>query len=162
MRKLSWRLVNIQDVESRYCPSCGKVVDFKKTDKTRSNSNGKNTYHFEIYKCPNDHTWNKKTKSLASAKNGCEVYQTKTDRLIWNSNEIEESVLISIESIAGKWRLDKLLSDHIYGLSRNRISELIAQGKILVGHQRVRPNYRLKKGDEIHILPDNSDSFDYP
>ncbi len=162
MRKLSWRLVNIHGVESRYCPGCGKVTDFKKTEKTRSNSNGKNTYHFEIYKCPNDHTWNKKIKSLVSTNSECEVNQTKTDRLIWNSNENRESILISIELVIGKWRLDKLLSDNIDGLSRRKISELIEQGKILVGNRKVKCSYQLKKGDEICIPDDKSQGLILP
>ncbi len=152
MRKLSWRLIDIQDVESRYCRSCGKVVEFKKNGKTRSNSNGKNIYHFEIYKCPNNHTWNKKAKSLTSKKGGGEIYQTKTDRLNWTSVENDESILILIECVFGNWRLDKLLSDNMDGLSRKKIFRLIERGKILVGNQKVKPNYRLRKGDEIRIL----------
>lgn len=160
MRKLVWRLVSIHDVETRYCPNCGKVVEFKKSEKTRSNSNGKNTYHFEIYKCPNDHTWNKKTKTLPSALHGVERVQTKTDRLIWNSHDKKESILIILEWVIGKWRLDKLLSDNIEGLSRKRIAELIKRGEILVSNQPVKSNYRLKKGDEILIMTDNENCLD--
>ena len=57
---LNWEIHNEEnDKEERYCHNCGKKVIFTDSLKRRQNANGKNIYHFAIYKCPSDNSWDK-------------------------------------------------------------------------------------------------------
>jgi hypothetical protein len=56
-----------RNVINRYCANCGKVVPFTDSGKVRRNANGKNIHIYAIYKCPKDHTWNKKIAEESAA-----------------------------------------------------------------------------------------------
>ncbi|MED4313293.1 RNA-binding protein, partial [Heyndrickxia coagulans] len=64
----NWSVHNGEKVETvvKYCPNCGKVVNFYDTLMRRHNSNGKNIYKFTIFKCEKNHTWNRKEKIFKS------------------------------------------------------------------------------------------------
>lgn len=55
----------------RYCPRCGRKVEFHDSGKRRQNANGRNIYKYAIFKCARDHTWNRFIGRLkASVGNG--------------------------------------------------------------------------------------------
>lgn len=49
-------------------------------------------------------------------------------------------------------RIDKFLMDRIPNTSRNKIQTAAHNGNILVGGQKVKPNYKVKPNDEISIV----------
>lgn len=74
-----------RNVVNRYCANCGKVVPFADSGKVRRNANGKNIHVFAIYKCPKDHTWNKRiTEDPLTA--AAEV-QAERERELWCGRE---------------------------------------------------------------------------
>lgn len=55
-------------------------------------------------------------------------------------------------------RIDKFLIDKLEKVSRNRIQNALKIGCILVNDNEVKPNYKVKPGDEISlVLPSNPD-----
>lgn len=146
--------------EQRYCHNCGKKVVFVDSGYRRFNANGKDIYGFAIYKCDNGHTWNKslgvyKTKEAKSKFVDYKVeVKTKIDLINLNLCEKEgvKEIIISLEEVNGKWRLDKLLSQQIKDVSRTQIEKLINYGKILVNDKTVKYKQLLKKGNIIKIL----------
>ena len=50
-------------------------------------------------------------------------------------------------------RIDKYLSSRIENVSRTRIQDAANAGNILVNNKTVRPNYRVKPGDVVQIVP---------
>jgi 23S rRNA pseudouridine1911/1915/1917 synthase len=55
-------------------------------------------------------------------------------------------------------RIDKFLLDRLEKVSRNRIQNAIKIGCILVNQKAIKPNYKVKPGDEISlVLPSNPD-----
>ncbi len=55
-------------------------------------------------------------------------------------------------------RIDKFLIDRLEKVSRNRIQNAIRIGCILVNDREIKPNYKVKPGDEISlVLPTNPD-----
>lgn len=57
------------DTVTKQCKMCGKVTIFTDTTIRRHNANGKNIYQFAIYKCPKNHSWNKKLDIYKSFTN---------------------------------------------------------------------------------------------
>ena len=53
-------------------------------------------------------------------------------------------------------RIDKFLSDRFSDVSRNHLQKMIERGEITVGGSPVKPNYKLRLQDEIHILTDTA------
>lgn len=49
-------------------------------------------------------------------------------------------------------RIDKFLQYHIANTSRNKIQQAAHAGNILVNKQAVKPNYKVKPGDEVSIV----------
>jgi 23S rRNA pseudouridine1911/1915/1917 synthase len=49
-------------------------------------------------------------------------------------------------------RIDKFLMDRIPNTSRNKIQVAAHNGNVLVNNQKVKPNYRVKPGDEVSIV----------
>lgn len=147
-------------IEERHCHNCGKKVIFADSGQRRFNANGKDIYGFAIYKCDNGHTWNKslgayKTKD---AKNKFVDYmielKTKVDLINLSLLEKEDikEIIIFLEEVNGKWRLDKLLAQQIEDISRAQIEKLINYGKIIVNDQIIKSNHLLKKGAIIKVL----------
>ncbi len=57
-------------------------------------------------------------------------------------------------------RLDKYLSEQIDGLSRSAASRLIFEGKVSVGENNVKKNYKIEYGDIITVLTDDPQPVD--
>jgi 23S rRNA pseudouridine1911/1915/1917 synthase len=49
-------------------------------------------------------------------------------------------------------RIDKYITDHIEGISRNRVQNVIKAGNVLVNEKPVKSNYKVKPGDIIRVL----------
>lgn len=49
-------------------------------------------------------------------------------------------------------RIDKFLFDRLPNASRSKISDAARNGNVLVNKQKVKPNYKVKPGDEISIV----------
>lgn len=155
---LQQRVTNI--TIERYCHNCKKKVPFLDSGILRHNANGKNIYQFAIYKCPNGHTWNRKL-DMYKAKTEISMDETKTEMnehqpqafslLSLHKTGIKK-VVISLEDVEGKWRLDALLSQHIEDVSRSQIVQLIKEGKIVVDETAVKPKHFLRKNETITII----------
>lgn len=144
----------------RYCRNCGRTVLFFDTNIRRHNANGKNVYRFAIYKCEKNHTWNEKLAIYKAYTDHREVPDTESlepvtpllllSLLEYQQNGIEE-VTILIESVEGRFRIDKLLSEQIEGWSRNQIIRRIRDGQILVNQRMIKPGTTLSARDLISI-----------
>lgn len=159
----NWEILLEETVrtEIRHCKMCGKNSTFTDTNIRRHNSNGKYIYRFAIYKCENNHTWNKKL----------DIYKThrKHERVLGKAISQQENVLtelpipmymeegileiqINIKNIRGFHRLDSLLSSQIPDWSRSIITAKIREGLILVNQKTVKPSIKLSPYDIIHIF----------
>ena len=49
-------------------------------------------------------------------------------------------------------RVDKYLMNFIENATRNKIQNAAKAGNILVNNQVVKPNYRVKSGDEVRVI----------
>ncbi|WP_291580153.1 S4 domain-containing protein [Clostridium sp. UBA6640] len=157
---LNWEIHNNNlDSEERYCHNCGKKVIFIDSLKRRQNANGKNIFHYAIYKCPNNHTWNKMLntfKAIPRLNNlDGEVYkrESKID-MIFIEDLIAKGfdyVEITIDVINEKVRLDKLLSNQILDLSRSKIEEGIKSGFILINEKLVKPKTVVREKETISL-----------
>jgi len=157
---LNWEIHNNSlDSEERYCHNCGKKVIFIDSLKRRQNANGKNIFHYAIYKCTNNHTWNKMLntfKAIPGLNNlDGKVYkrESKIDMLLIEDliakgfNYVE----ITIDVIDKKIRLDKLLSNQILDLSRSKIEEGIKKGFILINEKLVKPKTIVREKETISL-----------
>ncbi|MGG1660824.1 S4 domain-containing protein [Brevibacillus sp. NRS-1366] len=145
---------------TRYCRNCGRTVLFFDTNIRRHNANGKNVYRFAIYKCEKNHTWNEKVAIYKAYTDHREVpdmesLQPATPLPLLSLLEYQEhgiqEVTILIESVEGRFRIDKLLSEQIDGWSRNQIIRRIRDGQILVNRQMIKPGATLCAQDLISI-----------
>lgn len=158
---LNWNIYNGKiDKEERYCHNCGKKVEFKDSLKRRQNANGKNIFHFAIYKCPNGHTWNKGIdtfKAKPGLENGDEefvIQESKYDEIRiaqFRKDGITE-IEIHINILQDKIRIDKFLSSKIQDISREKIVELITKGVIRVNNNQVKSKVNLRAKDVITLL----------
>ncbi len=150
-----------KEVITRYCTQCKRKVLFVDSMKRRHNANGKDIYQFAIYKCPNDHSWNKKL----------EIYKAKPvlpteDMELEFGNEVAEypiesvqellqrgiqTIQISIQSVNQPMRLDLMLSTRMRDLSRTQIQKWIKQGRVQVNSQIVSPKYLVREQDQIYF-----------
>lgn len=160
-----WNLVDVSNDSSimRYCHNCGKIAIFKDSKQRRRNANGKTIFEYAIYKCENDHTWNKpigKYPSLMYIKHSEiseNVHQEdsfETINMPKLRNEGVKEVEIVLGEVIGRWRLDKLLRDLIQGISRNKVGELIRFQKILLNGKVTKQDALLKSGQRIMIFID--------
>jgi hypothetical protein len=167
---VNWHLAQDAETESveRHCHNCGKKVVFKDSYIRRHNANGKNIYKFAIYKCGNDHSWNKKLKiyksqpqSKAQVEPQLETsgtletskYSKPTPLSILKCQELNiREIEIRIESVKGTWRLDKLLSEQLEEWSRSHIQKGIKKGEILVDQMRAKPNCIIREHQRITLF----------
>lgn len=158
---LSWSLYRDNQEESleRYCHNCGKKTLFKDTLIRRHNANGKNIYQYAIYKCQMDHTWNKKL-DIYKARTQSEETMVEKEEKVSSLETIEirnfvqkemKEVVIYLEVVEGKWRLDKLLSKQISDLSRTEIVKWIKEGKVLVNGGTAKPSVYVQSHQHICI-----------
>ncbi len=161
--QFSWEIhENKTEVIERYCHNCGKKTRFTDSGKRRHNANGKVIFEYAIYKCENDHTWNKALGTLDTTQQlQKEAGHTmaKVDCLaLINITELAAQgyvkVEICISGTAGKRRLDATLSCGISNLSRNAIANLIKNERVLVNGAKAKTSTGLKPGHIISILLD--------
>ncbi|WLD93775.1 S4 domain-containing protein [Alkalihalobacillus sp. AL-G] len=162
IEQLTWNLneSNTETTELRHCSNCGKTVLFTDTRIRRHNANGKNIYRFAIYKCEKNHTWNKKLESYRSYSGHARVIEERNTETNEHTKlpirkylgEGAEQIQITLEEVKGKFRLDKILSEHTGEWSRTEIAGRIMEGKILVNDRTTKPATKLKKSDKITIL----------
>lgn len=136
----------------RHCPNCGRVVPFTFSGRTRTNANGKKLHVYAIYKCPRDHTWNRRVEKGApppEAKRdaGAPPRLSIQDLLAQGFDRIELQI-----RDGGGARLDRLLSSILAGVGRERARSWIAAGLVLVEGRRARPDRRLKGKAVVQVL----------
>lgn len=68
------------------------------------------------------------------------------------NDEYYDYQIIKVDKKQSLIRIDKFLMDRLERTSRNRIQNAIKAGSIQVGGQDVKPNYKVRPGDEISIV----------
>lgn len=61
-------------------------------------------------------------------------------------------ILISVASEDAGKRLDQFLAVHLESVSRARVQEMIAEGKVLVNDAPAKPSLKLRGGERISVL----------
>ncbi|OOE14311.1 hypothetical protein [Fictibacillus arsenicus] len=147
-----------RDTVKKQCKMCGKVTIFTDTTIRRHNANGKNIYQFAIYKCPKNHSWNKKLDIYKSFTNHVDPQTLVPSefKAIEDGEKLSlsagiESYEISITGAEGNFRLDRTLADHIEGWSRTEIAQKIKSGTILLNNCLTKPSQKLAVHDRISI-----------
>ena len=69
-----------------------------------------------------------------------------------DSSELFEHYHYLVDPGQEKLRVDKFLMDRIPNTSRNKIQIAAHNGNILVNKQTIKPNYKVKPGDDISIV----------
>jgi hypothetical protein len=169
--RLNWQVISNEEDNAikRYCHNCGKIAIFKDSGIRRHNANGKNIHAYAIYKCDKDHTWNDK---LANYKAQSDDYSTiKETVTLPKSHETAAKlpalfekisladlqqkgaleVEILLETVQGKWRLDKLLAKQLSGISRSEIVKSINSNNILLNGKQVKPSELVQESQVIWI-----------
>jgi hypothetical protein len=148
------------DTVKKQCKMCGKVTIFTDTTIRRHNANGKNIYQFAIYKCPNNHSWNKKLdiyKSFSEHVDPETLVPTEYESLHEcekiNINGIQEqdTLELKISGLDGSFRLDQAISSSLEGWSRTEITRKIKKGTILLNNRLSKPSQKVSLKDTIHI-----------
>jgi len=167
MQKQTFSLVLRQKREAdqvkKQCKMCGKVTIFTDTTIRRHNANGKFIYQFAIYKCPKNHTWNKKLDTYKSFSEHVDP-ETLIPTEFETIKESEKIILAELAELAelavikckvtvveGSFRLDQALASQIEGLSRNEIAQKIKKGSILLNNCLVKPSQKISLHDIILI-----------
>lgn len=76
-----------------------------------------------------------------------------------NDDEFQDYQVIVVDPNQASVRLDKFVTDRITMVSRNRVQNAIRAGSIRVDNQEVKPNHKIKPGQQISlILPKPPDS----
>lgn len=160
---ITWKLFEETKtrVENRNCKMCGKIMPFTDTLIRRHNCNGKSIYRYAIYKCTENHTWNKKLDTYKSHTNHVRLFAKEEEIIESNSQIISiekykkegmDEIRIHLESVQGHHRIDQLLSKQIEGLSRNQIVDKLRNESILVNGMKTKPSARMKTDDKIAIF----------
>lgn len=163
---LQWKIYRSEVIGvERYCHNCGEKMLFKDSLKRRQNANGKNIFHFAIYKCINGHTWNKKIeviKTKAGLTNEMVEYSQRDS--IYDMIDISDSyygmynrIDVCLKVMEDKERLDKFIADKLVHISRNKVVDFINLGHIRVNREIVRSNYKLRVDDVINIHTEKLD-----
>ncbi|HCM19037.1 MAG TPA: hypothetical protein DHW84_12470 [Firmicutes bacterium] len=151
---------NNRNVINRYCANCGKVVPFADSGKVRRNANGKNIHVFAIYKCPKDHTWNKRVteESLAAAagrEDDCPAADPQTTPRPLSVNELRgagfSTIVIRILAAPAGIRLDQVLAQYLREISRSEWQRRIKEGSVLVNENIVKASFALRESVEVSI-----------
>jgi hypothetical protein len=158
---IKWSLVlsNEEIAIKRYCHNCGKVTLFKDSIVRRHNANGKMIHQYAIYKCEKDHTWNQKLSINKAYIQEMDSFEEKeiihcSPEVIFLTELRQKGIVeieILLESVQGKWRLDKLLSQRLYGISRTEIVKWIKQSHILVDGVKVKSGVFVHEGQRVWI-----------
>lgn len=73
-----------------------------------------------------------------------------------SSDELYEKFSITIDKGQEPVRIDKFLSNRIEGATRNKLQQAMNHDMVLVNGKPIRPNYKVKPGDNIIIYSDIS------
>jgi hypothetical protein len=130
--------------------------------KRRRNANGKTIYEYAIFKCEREHSWNKLLKTYSAhtdiniflEEEAQEILQFEAPKEILLSEALAsgiQEIEIYIKSISEKYRLDKLLAQHVTDLSRTQIKLWIDCGKILIDNCNVKPDTSVRSHQKIQI-----------
>jgi 23S rRNA pseudouridine1911/1915/1917 synthase len=71
------------------------------------------------------------------------------------SEELWERWRCEVDKGQAPIRIDKYLSEHMNGTSRNRIQNAADAGNIWVNGKAVKNNYKVKPGDVVQVLLDH-------
>ncbi len=155
--------------EDRYCHGCKQVVSFHPSGKVRRNANGRNVYHYAIFKCDADHTWNKFLGSFAPSDSRTypeyefaeelgELQSTSTAHCDHASLSLVElhklgtpKVEIEVTTVQGRYRIDRLLGERLVDVSRAQIQKWLADQAITVSGKKVKPSAVLRPRDVIEL-----------
>ena len=61
--------------------------------------------------------------------------------------------IVQVDRESDGQRLDNFLLRHLKGLPRSRVYRIVRKGEVRINGRRVKPQVRLKTGDEIRIPP---------
>lgn len=174
--RIHWQIQSQTDTSvSRYCSHCNQVTTFSDSGFRRQNANGKNIFHFAIYKCPKNHTWNNKLEVFSAKShlinepiqlpNGSHEVEAHlpdmatefgfSSDLMLNITHVKnqnfDQILLKVTVLGGKHRLDKLLSERIEDVSRSQLSKWIENGKITLDGETAKPKTTLSLEHWIQI-----------
>lgn len=148
-----WELYEPERVTvDRHCPNCNGKVPFYDSGQRRYNANGKDIFEYAIYKCGRGHTWNKLLNIYKAAENGkifnSVMARKETTANIITVSELRKkgigSLIVFLQAIEGRWRLDKALAGQIRDLSRTQIETLIRKGAVSIDRVTAKPGTILK------------------
>jgi 23S rRNA pseudouridine1911/1915/1917 synthase len=72
------------------------------------------------------------------------------------SDELFERFNLTVDKGQEPLRIDKFLMNRIEGATRNKLQQAINASMVLVNNKEIRPNYKVKPGDEIIVYSDMS------
>jgi 23S rRNA pseudouridine1911/1915/1917 synthase len=72
------------------------------------------------------------------------------------SDELYERFNLTVDKGQEPLRIDKFLVNRIEGATRNKLQQAINASMVLVNSKEIRPNYKVKPGDEIIVYSDMS------
>lgn len=78
----------------------------------------------------------------------------ETDNAQDNNDDLYERFAITIDKGQEPLRIDKFLMQRLEGATRNKLQQAINLGLVHVNNKDVRPNYKVKPGDNIVIYSD--------
>ena len=78
----------------------------------------------------------------------------ETDNTQDNNDDLYERFSITIDKGQEPLRIDKFLMQRLEGATRNKLQQAINLGLVHVNNKDVRPNYKVKPGDNIIIYSD--------
>ena len=128
----------------RYCHGCGKPVVFADSGKVRRNANGKDIYSFNIFKCPRDHTWNRRLEQKDGAGQAVPGNETKRVFLADLGARGYDFLEIRFAGWREGVRADAILCEVIPDAGRTRIRRWIEAGRLLVDGRAVKPGHKFK------------------
>ncbi len=74
------------------------------------------------------------------------------DELQESNDDLYERFSFKIDNGQEPLRIDKFLANRIERATRNKLQQAINHDMVLVNGKAVRPNYKVKPGDEHHYL----------
>jgi 23S rRNA pseudouridine1911/1915/1917 synthase len=77
-----------------------------------------------------------------------------------NNSENTKNKLENLLADTSEKRLDSWLADKISGYSRTYLTKLITEGKVLVNGNVIKPNYKIKLGDQISVEIPPDETFE--
>lgn len=77
-----------------------------------------------------------------------------------DNDDYQEHRMIKVDPNQSPLRIDKFLMERLDNVTRNRVQNAIRAGVVTIGEQMIKPNYKVKAGDEINlILPKQPDHY---